>query len=125
MSWSRLDTLRNRLVLLLGACLVALSIGRLLQLCLPFRHRPILTPELGLRIPPELSPHLFEGWSSFPSDHAALFFAFSTGIYLIAPSLGLLATAHTIGMICFPRLYLGLHFATDLLAGAFIGVAST
>jgi undecaprenyl-diphosphatase len=116
---------RRRLVLLLGSCLVALTISRLFQVALPFRHRPIYTPELGLTISSALPPHVLEGWSSFPSDHAALFFALATGIYLLSPILGWLAAAHAIVIVSLPRLYLGMHFATDLMAGAAIGIATT
>jgi undecaprenyl-diphosphatase len=63
-----------------------------------------------------------EGWSSFPSDHAVLFFALSTGLLFISRKVGTFALAYTGLFIAFPRIYLGLHYPTDIIAGAIIGV---
>lgn len=64
-----------------------------------------------------------EGPSSFPSDHAALFFALATGIYFLNKKLGVIALVYAFLVICLPRVFLGLHFPTDIMAGAFIGTS--
>lgn len=59
--------------------------------------------------------------SSFPSDHAFLFFALATGIFLADRRVGSLAFGYVSAIVCFPRLWLGYHFLSDILAGALIG----
>lgn len=116
---------RQRLLAMLAACAMALTLGQVLQILLPFRRRPIHTPELGFMLPFGLHPKTADGWSSLPSDHAMLFFAVSTGLFLVSRPLGLLSFFHTTVIVCLPRLYLGLHFTTDLIAGALVGIASS
>lgn len=72
-----------------------------------------------------MEPEGLETWSSFPSDHAILFFALSTCILLISKKAGALAYIYTLLIICFPRIYFGYHFPTDILGGAVIGIAVT
>jgi len=81
-------------------------------------------PAVDFVIPYGQSPHAGLGWSSFPSDHAALFFALATGISVVSPRLGWLVSAYVILAIAAPRIYLGLHYPTDLVAGAILGVAA-
>ena len=64
-------------------------------------------------------------WSSFPSDQAALFFALATGIWLVNRRIGAFAFVWTAIAICMPRVYLGLHYASDIVGGAILGVAAT
>jgi undecaprenyl-diphosphatase len=115
---------RQRLCSLFMACFVGLAIGRILQVVLPFRLRPLHTVELNFTLPHGLASDAFHGWSSLPSDHAVLFFALSTGLFLIKRTLGLLSFLHAVVVISLPRLYLGFHFATDLIAGALVGITS-
>ena len=110
--------------LLVGVTLlspVAVLVARALALCLPFRTRPFATPALHLRLPSHVDPSL-PGWSSFPSDHAVLFFMLATGILFASRPVGWLAIGWVAAVISFPRLYLGIHWPTDLLAGAVLGV---
>lgn len=109
------------LTALLGAVL-ALILARVLAHALPLRSRPILDPALHFRAPstaPDQSNWTI--WSSFPSDHAALFFALLTGIWLAYRRLALLLLGYVIAGICFPRIYIGIHYPTDILAGAILG----
>lgn len=113
----------KRLILrgLIG-CMFAMVLARALALVLPFRVRPIHNPELALRIPAMLERGLLDGWSSLPSDHAALAFAIATVIFLIHRAWGAWALLHATLIICFPRAYLGLHYPTDLFVGALVGI---
>jgi len=70
-------------------------------------------------------PATLDGWSSFPSDHAAMYFSLSVGICFISRKLGLLALAFSAIFICFSRVYMGHHFLSDVLAGAMIGGLSS
>jgi undecaprenyl-diphosphatase len=118
------DIERNRKVVIatLLSAVAAVIAGRLLALYLPFRLRPIHTPELGFVLPYGATQEVLRGWSSFPSDHAMAFFAASTGLWFISRKLGAVLSIYVALFVALPRVYLGLHYPTDVLAGAFIGV---
>ncbi|MBC8747490.1 membrane-associated phospholipid phosphatase [Paraburkholderia sp. WC7.3g] len=106
--------------------LVALFTGRLLTHWLPFRERPVYSTELHLHFASgELKDAVLTGWSSFPSDHAMLWMAVATGIFLVWRRIGVLAMLYTALFICVPRAYLGFHYPTDLLVGAAVGIVIT
>lgn len=63
------------------------------------------------------------GDASFPSGHTVASFAAATAIYARNRFWGRLAYAFG-ALMGFSRLYLGVHFPTDVLAGAAIGTAS-
>ena len=112
---------RRRQVLaaaLLG-CVFGLAIGRVMVSTLPLRLRPTDNPAFHFIAGP-FSPNPTPE-TSFPSDHAILFVGLATGIFLASRRVGSLALAYVAIVICFPRLWLGFHFLTDLLAGALIG----
>ena len=60
--------------------------------------------------------------SSFPSTHSAWAFGGATAIFLQHKKAGIAAYVAAV-LIGFSRLYLFLHFPTDVLAGAAMGVA--
>ncbi len=100
----------------------AIALARGLALSLPYRARPLHEASLAFIAPYGVSPKVLDGWSSFPSDHAVLFFCLSTGIFFASRRMGALALAYSALFICFPRVYLGFHYPTDILAGAALGV---
>jgi undecaprenyl-diphosphatase len=116
--------LREGFELLLGAAffsVFATLAARGLAVSLPFRARPIATPSLHFQLPAGGSLVMIN-WSAFPSDHATLFFALAAGILMVSWRVGWLAIAWVAVVICFPLLYMGVHWPTDILAGAAIGI---
>jgi undecaprenyl-diphosphatase len=57
---------------------------------------------------------------SFPSGHALFFFAFSTVVFSYEKRLGMLCFILTI-LVCAARVMAGIHYPSDILAGAAIG----
>jgi undecaprenyl-diphosphatase len=112
---------RDVIVALVGGVIAAI-VSRVLQVGLPFHHRPLHTPDLGLRLPLSIDPEALNTFSSFPSDHAVLFFALCVPLWLRSRWLGTAAALWTLTVICLPRVYLGYHWASDVVAGAVVGV---
>jgi len=119
------DQRRNREILLYGiiASLCAVLVARTVTHVLPFRPRPIHNPGLVLRFAEGLSRKTLLNWSSFPSDHAALFFTLAAILWLVSRRTGVLATAQVLFLVCLPRVCLGLHYPGDILGGGVIGVS--
>jgi len=112
---------RETILLTLGGTFVALFLAMVLALTLSFKNRPIFAAALGFKIPLGYTCPM-ESWSAFPSDHAALFAGLTTGIWFISRLLALLTTTYLFLVILIPRIYMGLHYPTDLAAGAILGV---
>src|SRR5208337_2275550 len=88
----------------------------------PFRLRPNYDPTLvhpSYSIP--LVPDI-ENWSSFPSDTAAYFFALAFGLAYLLRRFAIPILLYTAAWVCLPRMYLGLHYASDIVAGIAIGI---
>lgn len=116
---------REHILSTLICCLIAESVSRVLSLTLPFRPRPLYEESLAFLIPYGVDKSSFDGWSSFPSDHAVLFFSLASGLLFISGKAGVFALAYVTLFVALPRIYLGIHFPTDIIAGAVIGVAIT
>jgi undecaprenyl-diphosphatase len=106
------------------AGLIALFVARAMAHELPFRVRPFALREFAdvFTVSRARMGNLDE-WSSFPSDHATLFAALSTGAWFANRRLGAMLWAYCFVVILAPRVYLGMHYPTDVLMGAFIGIA--
>ncbi|MFD9306156.1 bifunctional phosphatase PAP2/diacylglycerol kinase family protein [Streptomyces sp. NPDC060048] len=61
--------------------------------------------------------------TSFPSGHSASAFAFTAGVALESPVWGA-ALAPVAASVAFSRVYTGVHYPSDVLAGAALGVAA-
>jgi undecaprenyl-diphosphatase len=123
--WAKSDkdtiSRQNTIVVSFAGALLAVAISRILQRLLPFHDR--IVHSAGFVLPTGVDPKALSDWSSFPSDHAALFFALSTAIWFQSRRLGFLAGLWTTFVICLPRIYLGFHYPSDIIAGAVLGVA--
>jgi undecaprenyl-diphosphatase len=123
----RVNKIRDREYLLCGilACVISVFLARALADTLPYRERPCLNAALHFQLPyhVDVSSSVIH-WSSFPSDHAALFFALATSIFFVSRGAGILALSHAFVVVSLPRVYMGFHYPTDILAGAVIGVGS-
>jgi len=123
-SHARLVTQDLALVRTVLGLVVAIAVGRALQNMLPGSLRPVHDPELAFQVPLGFSgADALEGWSSFPSDHAVVTMALVVAILHLNRLIGLLALAWAICMVLLPRIYLGLHYPSDIVGGALLGAA--
>jgi undecaprenyl-diphosphatase len=106
--------------IVLTAC--AVFVARLIALFCPFRLRPRYVDGLHFRLPVGSANYEMFNWSSFPSDHAALFFCLATILFFISRRAGALALLHALLVVSLTRIYLGIHYPSDILAGMLIGV---
>jgi undecaprenyl-diphosphatase len=115
---------KGRVVLLrvLTGSIATVALSRILQLALHVHQRPIVAG-LGLNFPSFMEPEwASSSWNSFPSDHSMLFFSLSTGLWMIDRRIGAFGFAWTMLIIDLPRVYLGIHYPSDVIAGAALGV---
>lgn len=89
---------------------------------LPMRSRPIHNPDINFVMPYEFVENVLGDSNSFRSDHAILFFALSTAIWSKDRILGVFSFTWSLLVICLPRVYLGFHYPSDILAGSLLGV---
>ena len=114
---------QNKLLRVLIGTIVLGALSRALQLIMHVHQRPLLAG-LGLPFPVTgFEATSLNAWNSFPSDHSMFFFALGTGLWAVNRAAGLLAFAWTIVVIDLPRIYLGVHYPSDVLAGALFGWA--
>ncbi|MGY3550659.1 undecaprenyl-diphosphatase [Bradyrhizobium sp. USDA 4472] len=124
--WPDKEMPRRRETVLTMLLVVAASliINRALSTLVPFRERPMYS--IGANPPSMASPWHpdLENWSSFPSDYATYLFAIAASFWLISRwwglFFGLFAT-----FVAVARVYLGIHYPSDVLVGALIGIASS
>jgi membrane-associated phospholipid phosphatase len=132
--FSGVNESRARLVSGIFAAVLAALVARLLQYTLPTSSKPIFDPLLGLDPPAVLgdvdslrAAASFSNSHTFPSERATMFGGLAFTILLVQRNLGLLALGCTMAAEL-SRVYLGLHYPTDIvgsfaLAGAMVCVA--
>ena len=81
-----------------------------------FRPRPFIDHDVNLIV-----NHLTD--SSFPSNHAAVSFALATSIFLYNRKLGTISFVIA-GLIAVSRVFVGVHYFSDIITGALIGAVS-
>lgn len=101
-------------VLALLAGLLARWMTSLIRLALP-RARPFV--DLGTQQLLDIAAHV----PSFPSGHASFFFGLSTYAFLQNRKIGLVLYAVSV-VICFARVAAGVHYPSDIAAGAVVGL---
>jgi membrane-associated phospholipid phosphatase len=123
--WPDKDTPLRRETLLMMMLVVGLSVvvNRTLSTLLPFRVRPMYS--IGANAPNLSAWHAnFMQWSSFPSDTATYLFAIAAGLWIISRWLGLFFGAFA-ALVALARVFLGIHYPSDILVGALIGIATS
>ena len=100
----------------LCAMLIGLIVVNFTIKPLAARERPWLVIENFLNLVPEHDPN------SFPSGHTNAAFAFAVAVCMSAPKKWMKITAVCMAAVMgLSRLYVGVHFPSDVLAGAAIG----
>lgn len=112
---------RQSLALTLAATTFAVVAARIVALNLPYRQRPLHNLLLHFQLPYTADPTALISWSSFPSDHAVLYFCVATGIAIVSRRLGALAISYAT-LMAFLRIYIGAHYPTDVVGGALLGI---
>ena len=115
---------RRVIIAVMIGIFLAIPLTRAIAFSMPYRERPIYDYTLAhqpfsLKIEPNL-----ENWSAFPSDTAAYFSALAFGVAYLSRRLKVAVCLYTATWIFLPRLYLGLHYLTDIIVGAALGALS-
>jgi membrane-associated phospholipid phosphatase len=105
----------------------AMVAARVLVHALPFRVRPLFNKDLNFLAPignwHTMAAASFGDVNSMPSDTATLAIALSFGLVLVSRRVGLWVMAYAIIAVCLPRVYIGVHNPTDLIAGGLLGAS--
>lgn len=120
--WHTEKSYRKQLIITFMASFVAEVATIVLSLTLPFRARPYTDTDILFNEPVKVDHWWNNAISSFPSDHATMFTVLGIGVLLCNRKIGYWVISYVLIFILAPRLYLGLHYFTDLLSGAIVGM---
>jgi undecaprenyl-diphosphatase len=101
---------------------LSVFVARILSAALPFRERPMRIPSLHWQFPHGIDSQTSIHWSSFPSDHATLAFCLAAILWQVSKPLGSIAALQVFFAVGLARIYCGIHYPTDILAGAVLGI---
>lgn len=112
------DSIAKKKAIFIGESLVASSFISLALKSITKRDRPYETY-------PEIENVTEESSYSFPSAHTSSAFATATSLSMAYPKWYVIAPSFLwAGAVGYSRLYLGVHYPTDVLAGAIVGSGS-
>jgi membrane-associated phospholipid phosphatase len=84
------------------------------------RERPFITH------PTDITKYTKAGSYSFPSGHTSMAFCTATSVSLMYPKWYVIVPAYLwAGSIGYSRMYLGVHYPSDVLAGALVGTGTS
>ena len=118
------DESRSRLIAGLFGPVLAILVVQALGHIVPFELRPKFDLASGFN-PPDLREGRrtdLENFTSFPSDTAAYCVASTLGSFSVHRAASIALTVLAMVLFCVPRIYLGVHYPSDILAGWIIGV---
>jgi undecaprenyl-diphosphatase len=117
----------RRAILAAGCCasLAAIVIARTIAHVFPDRPRPFADPTTGFHPVFDVSRGDFEDWTSaFASDTAAFEFALAWSLLRTCPGCGKFLLVYGLVVACLPRIYVGVHFPSDIYVGALAGIVA-
>jgi membrane-associated phospholipid phosphatase len=110
LQWKSSEIFASQLIS--GAIVTGLKLG-------VHRDRPFVT------YPDDITKYAKAGSYSFPSGHTSSAFAFATSMSINYPKWYIIVPCYTYASaIGYSRMYLGVHYPSDVLVGALVGSAS-
>lgn len=97
------------------------ALSRIMQQLTPEHPRPLQDQALNMTPPTGIDAQTLHDFSSFPSDHAAVYIGLAYVIWRLHRKLGLAAFVFA-ALLCFTRVYLGFHFITDIIGGGALAI---
>ncbi|MFZ5559870.1 MAG: phosphatase PAP2 family protein [Patescibacteria group bacterium] len=116
--WPKKDVIKNRIMVI--SVFVSVILSRLVITAsikyFYYSDRPYAVLETAKKLITES-----KDFQSFPSGHASIFFAIAMAVYFYNKKWGIVAFVCAI-LISVARIFVGVHWPSDVLGGAVIGV---